>query len=90
MQGELAYYQNLSGLPAGLSLDDYQAAYWASATSNPPGTNDDDSEMAFLRLKTGLNADMDSMRLAYWKSISGLAAGSVTDHKYAAIQAGHS
>jgi len=72
MDGELAYWRGLSGLPTGLSIDDYRHSYLSTLT----GLND--SIMTMFQVYCG-------GELAYWRTASGLSNASFAHAKVMAL-----
>lgn len=67
----ITYYRTVSGLPDGLSLDDYMYAYFKTASGLPAGLTLDDYTQAFYKAQTGKDSVNDGER-AYYEAQLGL------------------
>lgn len=59
------YYRTVSGLPFGLSLDDYMQAYFKTASGLPAGLSLQDYQRAFYEQQTGYKNIDDGERAYY-------------------------
>lgn len=65
------YYRTVSGLPQGLSLNDYMYKYFKTASGLPAGLALDDYMRAFYEAQTGYKSIQDGER-AYFEAQLGL------------------
>lgn len=65
------YYRTVSGLPQGLSLNDYMYKYFKTASGLPAGLALDDYMQAFYEAQTGYKSLQDGER-AYFAAQLGL------------------
>jgi hypothetical protein len=72
MEKELTYYKNLSGLPDGKSLYDYQYSYFNSLVSMGPKATLDDMKSEYYFRQTGLQNNEDA-EFAYFHNLVGTA-----------------
>ena len=70
MEKEIDYYRNLSGLPVGKSLYDYQYEYFKSLTSLAPKATLDDMKSDYYYRQTGLQNNEDA-EYAYFHALVG-------------------
>jgi hypothetical protein len=61
----IEYYRTVSGLPFGLSLNDYMYKYFETASGLPAGLALDDYQRAFYEAQTGFK-DIDTGERAYY------------------------
>lgn len=59
------YYRTVSGLPFGLSLDDYMYKYFKTASGLPTGLSLGDYQRAFYEQQTGYKNIDDGERMYY-------------------------
>jgi len=59
------YYRTVSGLPFGLSLDDYMQSYFKTASGLPAGRSLQDYQRAFYEQQTGYKNIDDGERMYY-------------------------
>jgi len=59
------YYRTVSGLPQGLSLNDYMYKYFKTVSGLPAGLALDDYQRAFYEAQTGFK-DLDTGERAYY------------------------
>lgn len=59
------YYRTVSGLPFGLSLDDYMQSYFKTASGLPAGLSLQDYQRAFYEQQTGYKNIDDGERTYY-------------------------
>lgn len=65
------YYRTVSGLPQGLSLDDYMYKYFKTASGLAAGLSLNDYMRAFYEAQTGFK-DLDTAERAYYAAQLGL------------------
>lgn len=65
MAEEIDYYRTVSGLAAGLSLDDYKYAYFKTASGLAAGLSLPDYQSAFYKAETGYDSIQDGERAYY-------------------------
>jgi hypothetical protein len=65
MAEEIDYYRTVSGLAAGLSLDDYKYAYFKAESGLPAGLSMEDYRSAFYKAETGYDSVQDGERAYY-------------------------
>jgi len=71
MAEEIDYYRTVSGLAAGLSLDDYKYAYFKAESGLAAGLSLEDYRSAFYKAETGHSSVQDGER-AYYAAQLGL------------------
>jgi hypothetical protein len=71
MADEIDYYRTVSGLAAGLSLDDYKYAYFKTASGLANGLSVEDYRRSFYEAQTGYKSIQDGER-AYYEAQLGL------------------
>lgn len=70
MEKEREYYKNLSGLPEGYSLYDYQYKYFNGLTNLGPKATLDDMKSDYYYRMTGLQNNEDA-EYAYFRQLVG-------------------